>query len=109
MTTIGKKGQLDKELVAHALKGELAVGETEGGWEYEAAPKEECDRFVLEVLDWWVCQCKELADSGRAMEAVMNRHGFKLPFREYIEESMKAAREYDDYVTEADLDEWGDV
>ena len=109
MTTIGKKGQLDKELVAHALKGELTVGETEDGWEYGAAPKEECDRFVLEVLDWWVCQCKELADSGRAMEAVMDRHGFKMPFQEYIEEHARATREYDDYVTEADYDEWEDA
>ena len=108
MTTIGKKGQLDKELVAHALNGELAVGETEDGWEYEAAPKEECDRFVLEVLDRWVCPCKELADGVRAMEAVMNRHGFELPFREYIEEHERADREHDDYVTEAELDEWED-
>lgn len=109
MTTIGKKGQLDKELVAHALKGELAVGETEGGWEFEEASKEDCDRFVLDVLDWWVCQCKELADSGRAMEAVMDRHGFKLPFLEYVEERTRAASEHDDYVTEAELEQWGDV
>lgn len=106
MQTIGRKGQQDKEMVMHALKGELPVGETEDGWEYEGAAKEDCDRFVLEVLDHWVCQCKQLADSGRAMEAVMKRHRFKMPFMEYFEEMTKAEREYDDYVTEADYDEW---
>ena len=108
MPTIGSAGEQDKELVRHAMRGELPTIETDDGWEFEAASREDCERFVLEVVDKWVCQCKELADSGRAVERVMSRHGFKLPWKEYMDEMAAASREYNDFLTEGELDEFAD-
>ena len=105
--TIGAAAEMDKERVRHALIGELACGEDERGFEYEEADKEECDRFILSVIDKWVYHAKELADSGRAMERVAEANGFffKNHFREYVDERAKAGREFDDYVYEHDLEE----
>lgn len=108
--TIGKAAELDKERVRHALMGELACGEDDCGFVYESASREECERYVLEVIDNWVYQAKQLADSGRAMERVAKSHGFSVMnhFREYIDEMGKASREFDDYIYESDYDELHD-
>ncbi len=81
--TIGRQGELDKDRVRHALKGLLVAGEDENGFVYEPAPREECERYVLEVIDAWIYQAKQLADSGRVVERVMADHGWRIPFREY--------------------------
>ena len=107
MTTIGRAAELDKERVRHALKGELMCGEDERGFVYEPATAEECGRFVLDVLDFWVHQAKQLADSGRAMERVAEANGFFIAnhFREYVDAMAEASREYDDYLYEHDIEE----
>ena len=100
--SMGRLGELDKERVNHALNGELVCGEGEHGFVYEPAPKEECDAYVLSVIDHWVYQAKHLADSGRAMERVMQDNGFNMMnhFREYVDEMAEAVREHDDYLYE---------
>lgn len=103
--TIGGAGELDKERVRHALDGELICGESERGFGYAPAPKEECDAYILSVVDKWVYQAKELADSGRAVERVMAAHGWRMPFGEYIAAMDEASREYNDYLYEDDLAE----
>lgn len=105
--TIGRAAELDKERVRHALMGELICGEDDRGFVYEPASREECERYILGVVDHWVYQAKQLADSGRAMERVMEAHGFSVAnhMREYIDAMADASSEYDDYVYEADLDE----
>ena len=89
MPTIGSAGEHDKELVRHAMRGELPTIETDDGWEFEAASPKDCERFVLEVVDKWVVQCK-------------------LPWKEYLNEMAKAGREYNDFITEGELDEFAD-
>ena len=105
--TIGSAAELDKDRVRHALMGELMCGEDDRGFVYEPASREECERYILDVIDYWVYQAKHLADSGRAMERVMEAHGFSVlnHFREYVDEMAKASTEYDDYIYESDYDE----
>ena len=99
--TLGQAGEFDKERVRHALAGELMCGEDENGFVYKSAPKEECDAFILDVVDNWVFESKRLADSGRAIERIMNRHGFQMDFHEYLIEMHSAEVEHaGDYLFE---------
>lgn len=103
--TFAEDAEIDKEHVRHALCGELVAGEDEEGFVYETAPRADCERFILEVTDKWYHMAKLLADSGRAVERIMERHGFKMDFQEYLQEVVRAKKEYDTYVYEGDLDE----
>ena len=104
--TMGQCASLDKERVEHALHGELMCGEDEHGFVYAPAPREECESYILSVIDNWYFQAKQLADSGRAVERVMARHGWHMDFMEYMGEMAKAESEYGgDYVYEHELQE----
>lgn len=103
--TFAADAEIDKEHVRQALCGKLPAGEDEEGFVYEDAPRAECERFILEVIDKWYHMAKLLADSGRAVERIMERHGFALNMQEYMREVVRAEKEYDTYVYEGDLDE----
>lgn len=103
--SMGTAAMLDKERVRHALAGELVCGEDEHGFEYVAAPREKCERFILTVVDKWYYYANELAASGRAMERVMSDHGFEIPFKEYFEAVEEEKLAFDDYTYESEV--WG--
>jgi len=107
--TIGTAAELDKERVRHALLGELVIGEDESGFIYAQAPKAECDRYILEVIDNLVYQCKELAASGRAMERIIEEHGgMDVYFNRYVDYHAQESRRFQDYLYEQDIDELND-
>ena len=106
--TMGQCAEFDKERVRHALRGELMCGEDESGFVYEAAPRQECDRYVLGVIDKWYFTAKQLADSGKAMERIMAGHGMRVDMWEYMAELNMAEQERDGYVYEHQLDELRD-
>lgn len=103
--TMGRCATYDKERVRHALRGELMCGEDEHGFVYESAPREECEAYILGVVDNWYFQAKRLADSDRAMERICRRHGWVMDLGEYMREVQAAASEHDDYVYEHEWDE----
>lgn len=102
MPTIGDKGNTDKDIIRHALMGEIPSGDG-----YEQASREDCGDTILEILDSWVILAQELAASGRAMERLMERHGFlwKHLFREYMALHTEESGKYQGYLTEGDLAE----
>lgn len=108
--TMGQAAELDKDRVRHALAGELVCGEDDNGFVYEPAPKDECDAYILGVVDKWYFEAKRMADSGRAMERVTKAHGFNIlnHFREFMDEMAKAEGEYNDYLYERDLEDLAD-
>lgn len=107
--TIGMAAEHDKERVRHALVGELVVGEDERGFVYAQAPKVECDRYILRVIDHWVYQCKELAASGRAMERILEEHGgMHIYFDRYADYHAEESRKFQDYLYESDIEELND-
>ena len=105
--TMGQAAELDKERVRHALAGELMCGEDGNGFVYEPAPKDECEAYILGVVDEWYFQAKQMADSGRAMERVAAANGFRFEnhMREYMDEMARTSQEYGGYVFEHDLEE----
>lgn len=102
--TMGQCATYDKERVEHAMHGELACGEDEGGFVYEPATREECESYILGVVDKWYFEAKRLADSGRATERIMQQHGWHVDLVEYMREMAYAEREHrGEYVYERDL------
>lgn len=103
--TSGQIATLDKERIKEALAGRLMTGEDTNGFMYEPAPKEECDRFILEVFDDWVHRVKQLADHGRAMERLADAHGLHYDLREYMGYLAEESARFNDYVYEDELEE----
>lgn len=105
--SIGQAGEYDKERVKMALQGKLMCGEDGHGFIYEDAPKEECERYILDVVDNWVWNSLNFAAHGRAMEQLMKNHRFPMHeyFREYVGLVNEENRKYRDYLTEGDLEE----
>lgn len=110
--SFGRVCMLEKEQIKHALKGELACGETDDGFVYAPAGKEECDRFILSAYDECVYQAKDAMDSGRALERLMKSRGVELDvtytLEEYMRFFMEAAIEFNDYVYEPEEDDYDD-
>lgn len=104
MATLGNAAEFDKECVRRALAGELYAGEDDLGPVFVPAEKASCDRFVLEMFDKWYYQAKQLADTGRALESVMERHGWQISFDEYMRARAEAGRQYNTYLFEHDRD-----
>lgn len=104
--SLAQVAELDKERVKHALNGELVCGEDENGFVYEPATREECDRYILEVVDSWYHQAKRLADNGRAIERLCKSHGFDPMsyFHEYVLLMAEAENEYATFAYEHEID-----
>lgn len=68
---------MDRERIIHALAGGLVVGEDEGGFEYQCAPKEECDAFILAAWDNLVYQARQLAACGVILDDYIKEKGVK--------------------------------
>lgn len=65
----GKACMQEKELIIHALKGELESGMAEDYKPvYNKAPAEECEKAVIAAYDEVVFQAQSALASGRAME-----------------------------------------
>lgn len=97
----------DKERIKMALQGKLLLGESENGFEYADAPREECEAFILSAYDNAVYQATEAFASGRAIEKIMKNHNFVMPFTEYIaamEFERKRDYENSEYKYESDLE-----
>ena len=100
---------MDKERIKHALKGELICGETEDGFEYTPASKEDCEEYIISAFDNAVYWAIEMADSGKAIENALKPIPDKGYFERYVEEKNKIAMERvesgDIYIYEGDFDE----
>lgn len=106
--TSGQCFNMDKERIRHALKGELICGESENGFEYAPASKEECEKFILLAFDNAVFQCKQALDSGRVHERIL-KENTKLSdqevFQLYLRYMEEERQKYNDYIYEDDIDE----
>ena len=103
--TTGQAAMQDKEFARHALIGELVCGEEDGHYVYREASREECKRFILGLVDKWYYHVDQLAASMRAVERVMEEHGFKLPYGEYFAAMEEELARYDDYTYEHEENE----
>ena len=105
--TSGQCFNLDKERIKHALKGELLCGESEEGFKYAPAPKEECEEYILAAFDNAVFQCTQALASGRAYERILvqdaklNARKIMKSYMIYIAEENK---KYNDYIFEDDIE-----
>lgn len=106
--TFGQSCNLDKERIIHAMKGELMVGEDEdGGFVYDKAPKEDCEKYILEAYDNCVFQAKAAMDSGRAMERLFEEvtgHKTTKHFQRYMEILEEEKLHYQDYHYEGGIE-----
>ena len=93
--TMGQAFAMDKERIKHALKGELMCGETEEGFEYAPATKEECDRYILSTFDNAVYHCRQANAGGVVLEGFLNRAGVNINLREYMEAVETEYRKYE--------------
>lgn len=70
--TSGRLCMMEKEMIRHALNGEMRVGESLEGFVYDKCDnKEELDSVILKAYDEAYFQLKRALDSGRAQDAVM--------------------------------------
>ena len=106
--TLGRMAALDKERIRHALRGELMTGEDEHGLTYADAPREECERYILDAFDNMVYHCKELAASGCAMERVLKDRGIDMAsiMTIYMTYLMDEKSKHQDYVYECEVREF---
>lgn len=106
--TSGQCFNMDKERIKYALKGELICGESEKGFEYAPAPKEECEKYILRAFDNAVFQCKQALDSGRAHERLL-KESTKLSdaqlMHKYMQYMGEESQKYNDYIYEYDIEE----
>lgn len=103
--TSGQAFNKDKERIKHALKGELVCGESESGFEYAAAPKEECEEYILQAFDNAVFQCQQALTSGRVQERILRDKGFNPEdiMQDYIAYMGEESQKYNDYIYEDDI------
>lgn len=83
--TMGQCFSNDKERIRHALDGELFCGEDEeGNFEYMMATREECCEYIISAFDNAVYQALSAMASGRALDAIMRKHGIEPDLKEYM-------------------------
>ncbi len=83
-----------RDIVRHALDGEVWVGDDEDGqpvWEH--AEHDECVDAAMDAVDELAYQLIELSDSGRAMERMMGARG-PIDFGEYMRALEEEKRRY---------------
>ena len=101
----GTEFGFDMERVKKALDGYLMTGEDIAGLIYEPAPKEECDRFIIEKFESWYFKVKQLADFGRAFERLAKNHHWHYNMFELFELMEEESHRFNDYVYEYELEE----
>lgn len=77
--------EYEREGIEHALRGELVCDESEEGFVYAKASKEECDKFILSAYDEVVYQAIRAFTSGRALERIAEERGGGISLQEYME------------------------
>ena len=101
--SLAEMAEMEKDSVRQAIRGFLVVGQDgEGEFIYDHATPEECEEYILGVLDHWYYLAKQGADVGRALERVLENHGIKTEeyFFEFIVEYDNAQKEYNNYIYE---------
>jgi hypothetical protein len=83
--TSGQIANMEKEMIKHALQGELQVGEEENGIIYELCEKSECDKYIIDAYDALYCQLEQALASGRALEKIAKDHGYNSDLAEYMD------------------------
>jgi len=82
--TFKRACELDRERIIHALKGELVCDETDTGFVYADAPKEECDEFILSAFDNVVYHAEQAFHSGRALEKMLKDNDVSYDLKDYM-------------------------
>ena len=106
--TMAKAFSYDKERIKKALTGQILAGESEDGFIYKPADKEDCNTYILSAFDNAVYQCREALAHGRAMEAYLKSKGINIDFKEFlpfIEAEKKKDYESNAYIYENDTEE----
>lgn len=101
--SLAEMAEMEKACVRQAIRGFLPVGyNEEGEFLFDHATPEECEEYILDILDHWYYVAKQGADAGRAFERVLENHGLKTDeyFFEFAAEFDKAQKEYNNYVYE---------
>lgn len=98
--TFGQCCMMDKERIKHALRGQMMCGETEEGFEYCTASKEQCEEYILSAYDNAVYHALQAMTSARAHERL---HGENKPsLKEYMDAFEEENRRFNDYKYECD-------
>lgn len=84
----------------------MYAGESENGFEYSAAPKEECEAFILHAFDNAVFQCEQALTSGRVQERILRDKGSKSEdiMKDYIKYMSEESLKFNDYIYEEDIE-----
>lgn len=109
--TLAEMAEMEKACVKQAVRGFLPVGYNgEGEFLFDHATPEECEEYILDILDHWYYVAKQGADVGRALEKVLENHGVKPEeyFFEFAVEYDHASKEYNNYIYEFEKKELQD-
>ena len=94
--TLSQSFMYDKERIKKALAGQLMCDETEDGFVYADASKEECDKYIIDAFDNAVHHALQLAHAGRAYDKILENHKIKRNSVEFMK-AMMATTEDSDY------------
>lgn len=94
--TLGQAFNMDKEIIKHALRGELVCGEDENGFKYIKNTKEACEEYILSAFDNAVRHALKANTALRALEKTAG----SVDFEKYIKTEAEEEAKYNDYVYE---------
>ena len=92
----------EKEEIRHALNGEVLEAWDEDGKHWAKAPKEVCDKVILEAYDSLYYQAEQLRASGCAIDKLYPvKPGDLKKYMRLVEEELRKA--VDDYTYEGEV------
>lgn len=83
--TSGQIANMEKEMIKHALQGEVRVGENENGFIYKPSEKDVCDKEIIDAYDALYYQLEQALASGRALEKIAKDRGYNSDLAEYMD------------------------
>lgn len=105
----GKACMQEKELIRHAIRGELESGMTEDCKPvYSKAPAEDCEKAILAAYDEVVFQAQNAFASGRALERLyeeMTGTSTSTQLLRYMELVQEEKTKFNDYIYESSKEE----
>ena len=101
--TLDKTLMEKKEMIRHAMNGELPQGEDENGTIFRSASREECMQYILAAYDNAVYHCLESNKFGKVYDRILEKNGIKLTMKEIVllkadEDAKKTDYEFEPFI-----------
>ena len=96
-TTMGQMFNMEKDIIKHAIDGEIVSGEDEDGFIYEPASFEECRKAILAAFDNAVYHCLEANAFGRVYDYLLEKNGVTYTLQEILLSKAIEDSRFNDY------------